>query len=516
MSMNAKKRLSINTLFNAISQFWMMGISIFLTPFIIHDLGNELFGYWVLFAVISGYCTLIDMGIGVSLVRFFSEYNTKKDIEGFNKILNTGFTFNLIVSLAFFVLIILSPQIMSIVNVSENFYKEVIIAFCLNLVAGIVANQFGAFQAIIAGLQRYDITNKIQLISSVPYIFGTVLVLYLNLGIIWLAVVNGICIIFQVVLYMKYAYKLKSGLTFRPLQFHMPTFRLLFGYGIKVKVSNLSDVFNFQLDNLLLGMMVGPLKVTTYEVGAKITRFVRSLSLWLLPAVVPASAELAAAKDYYRIQILYEKGSRYLFAMVIPTVTFTLLTSGLLIYTWLGPGYRESASLVIVLLLGYTANIMTGIGSMILRGIGKPQYEMRSKVITIVLNLSLSILLILKYGIWGAVIGTTLAMVIGSSYFFYLYHLHMAVPFLDLFKKGIYKPLLASLISGFAVFTLNRFLHYDSRIMAGIILFFDMFLFGGFYFIFLFILRFFDNEEKVFAKEFKRYLLNKTLPWLSS
>lgn len=514
--MNHKKRLSINTLFNAISQFWIMGISILLTPFILHRLGNELFGYWVLFGVISGYCTIIDMGIGVSLVRFFSEYHTKRDIEGFNKILNTGFTFNLIVSFVFFVLIILSPQIMSIVNVSEKFYREVIIAFCLNLIAGIIANQFGAFNAVISGLQRYDITNKIQLFSSIPYILGTVLVLHLNFGIIGLAVVNGICIIFQIILYIKYAYKLKDGLTFRPLQFHMPTFRLLFGYGTKVKVSTLSDTFNFQLDNLLLGIMVSPLKVTIYEIGAKITRFVRSLSLWLLPAIVPATAEMAAAKDYHKIQLLYEKGSRYLFVMVIPTFIFTLLTSHLLIYTWLGPGYSESASLAIVLLLGYVANIMTGIGSMILRGIGKPQYEMRSKVITIVLNLSLSVLLILKYGIWGAVIGTTVSMIIGSTYFFYLYHFHMAAPFLDLFKKGICKPLLASLISGFAVFSLNKFFHYDSRLTAGIFLLLDMLLFGGSYFIFLFILRFFENEEKIFAKEFKRHLLNKTMPWLSS
>lgn len=513
--MGIKRRLGINSLFNAVGQFWMTGVSLLLTPIIIHKLGNEIFGYWVIICVISGYYLLIDVGIGVSLVKFYSECNARGDNEGFNRILNTGFTFNLIVSMLFGIFLILSPQIMHIFKVPEKFYKEVFIALCVYLGAGIIGNQFGTFNAVIAGLQRYDIINKIQLALSIPYALATLFVLHFNMGIIGLAVVNGLWIICQAALNIIYAYKLKQGLVFRPLQFHKPTFKMLFSYGIRIKVSNLSDMINFQLDNLLLGAMLGPLKVTIYEIAAKITRFARSLSLWLLPAIVPASSELAAVDDYSRIQLLHEKGSKYLFALVMLTAVFTISASDLLIFTWLGPGYSQSASIAKVLLIGYTANVMTGIGSMIMRGIGKPQYEMRSKLVTIVLNVSLSFLLILKYGIWGAVVGTTLAMVIGSSYFFYLYHSHMAMSFRGAFTGVLIKPVLSSLVASLAVLTLQWTLTYDSRVVAGVILIIDILLFGSVYILFLYFFRFFDNEEIAFAKDFKSHLFNKAFSWAS-
>jgi peptidoglycan biosynthesis protein MviN/MurJ (putative lipid II flippase) len=77
-------------------------------------------------------------------------------------------------------------------------------------------------------------------------------------------------------------------------------------------------------------------------------------------------------------------------------------------------------------------------------GIGKVDLELKRGFLTIVLNLILSLILIMKFGFIGAAIGTGLSLVIGSVYFLWL--------FKKSFKKSsseILSPFLKPIIAGF-------------------------------------------------------------------
>src|SRR5580692_1665821 len=65
-------------------------IGVFLSPFILHRLGDAAFGIWVLIFSVTGYYGVFDLGIRSSVVRFVSKFSATKDIESLARVINTS------------------------------------------------------------------------------------------------------------------------------------------------------------------------------------------------------------------------------------------------------------------------------------------------------------------------------------------------------------------------------------------------------------------------------------------
>src|SRR5205085_7125930 len=65
-------------------------VGIFLSPFILHRLGDAAFGIWVLIFSITGYYGLFDLGIRSSVVRYVAQARATNDVEYANRVINTS------------------------------------------------------------------------------------------------------------------------------------------------------------------------------------------------------------------------------------------------------------------------------------------------------------------------------------------------------------------------------------------------------------------------------------------
>src|ERR1700675_2848002 len=65
-------------------------VGIFLSPFIVHRLGDAAFGIWVLIFSITGYYGLFDLGIRSSIVRYVSKYSATGEHEKLAHFVNTA------------------------------------------------------------------------------------------------------------------------------------------------------------------------------------------------------------------------------------------------------------------------------------------------------------------------------------------------------------------------------------------------------------------------------------------
>src|ERR1700746_976426 len=84
-----------------------ISVGFFLSPFILHHLGDEAFGIWVLIFSLTGYYGIFDFGIRSSIIRYVSKYTATQDVDEINALLSTAlFTyscvgiFSLLVTLA--------------------------------------------------------------------------------------------------------------------------------------------------------------------------------------------------------------------------------------------------------------------------------------------------------------------------------------------------------------------------------------------------------------------------------
>src|SRR5246500_3785706 len=86
--------LQIRALKNVVSNWAGLAVNIavgfFLSPFILHHLGDDAFGLWVLIFSLTGYYGLFDFGIRSSLIRYVSRSQAIGDREELTRIVSTS------------------------------------------------------------------------------------------------------------------------------------------------------------------------------------------------------------------------------------------------------------------------------------------------------------------------------------------------------------------------------------------------------------------------------------------
>src|SRR5213594_2463166 len=78
-----------------ISSSWLaLGLNIavgfFLAPYIIHRLGDDAYGLWVLIYSVTGSYGLFDLGIRSSVVRYVSKFNATDDRKELSRVISTS------------------------------------------------------------------------------------------------------------------------------------------------------------------------------------------------------------------------------------------------------------------------------------------------------------------------------------------------------------------------------------------------------------------------------------------
>lgn len=514
MHRQISQKIVTNTIYNTIGRFWGILVALVLTPYIIGHIGIDRYGIWAIVGVLTGYFGLLDFGIGTSFVKYIAEYYAKKDYEKINQVINTGFILYsifavLIITLGFF---IINP-LLNFFNIPKNLYDEALFVFILGIIIFAVSNALSVFGAIQSGLQRMDITNKVAIAISIPNIVGTIFFLEMGYGLPGLMVNNAIILAISSIVNIIIAFKILPELKFTPLLFSKEMFKKLFSFGYKLQISRFAQLISFQTDKLLITYFLSIGLVTFYQLGSSITQKMRSIPLLLVSALIPATSEIEVRKGKGSLNELYLRGSKYLIFVSTPLLFFVVTNASLIMLTWMGEGYWRAALVIQILALGYFSATVSGVASSMAVGVAKTEFEMKYGIFMSIINLFLSIILIIKIGFIGVVIGTTFSLILGSFFFLRIFNKYLGTPLND-FIKLFYKPVIACIVPTLIILLLNYgfwpMTASSGRFVNLSILGLNSMLFGGIYIAFILLNKYLDEYDKGLFKNkvpLLRYML---------
>jgi len=494
-----------NTLYNTIGKFWGILVVLFLTPYIVSRLGVERYGIWALLTSLVGYIGFLDLGVGGSYVRYIAEYYTQKDYSKVNQVVNTGFLFCL--GLAFILIplaLFFTEPLLTFLKLDPSAYPEIEFVFFWGVVIFSLSNATFVFGSVQTGLQRMDLTNIVAMALTIPYALGFILFLEFGYGLRGLMIHIGIMWMLNTVINFWIAKRILPGFSFNPFLFEGKMFVELFRFGIKLQISRLSQLVSFQVDKLLITYFLSVGMVTFYDLGAKITGSIRKLPLLLVSALVPASAEIFAKGDKEGLSRLYFRGSKYLFAASAPLFFFVVVCSEMLVRVWMGPGYDLASSVIRILSIGYFFNLIMRVASSLALGMGKPELEMKYGILTSILNFTLSLILIMKFGFYGVLVGTAFSLTLGSLYFFRLFHGYTKEPLGNLWR-WIRKPLAGAFLAAATLYLFNQLIdvvgltshRFTGLLFVGV----EFVIFLALYVLILIALNFWDEYDKNLFRE---------------
>jgi O-antigen/teichoic acid export membrane protein len=514
---NIGKKIIKNTIYNSIGRIWLMLVILLLTPYILHKLGVQVFAVWSLVFVVANYLGVLDFGIRTSFAKYIAEYHTRKDQDSINAVINCGIIFYLAFSLFIIGLaMILRGPIISLLKIPSPIHEESMFAILGMVLILSFNNIFIIFEAVLVGLQRMDVQNKIMIFASVFNVVGTFFFLEKGFGIRGLVINYGIVSFVILLLNIYFSYRLLPQIRIGLSWVDKKIFKILFNYGIKMQICNFADIIHLQADKIILSHFLGLNFVTFYELGQKAANGIRTLPILLLTALVPAVSELEASNNKEKLRELYERGSKYISLMVFPLILLSITIAPDLINLWVGDKFPLAVLSFQILVIGYVINVLTGMGSSVVRGIGKPEYETRYAVLTLVMQLVLSLTLVQLLGYKGVLVSVLITTVVAALYFLLTFHKLFKLDFKTFAKTTYVKPLVASLIA-FAItyglrYNFNGFIFLEGSWGYSISLVLKSLVFLVFFIILIAKARFLNvSDAQLFKLYLKPQFMNKIL-----
>lgn len=492
-----------NTLYNFLSQFAAFIAPLILTPFIIGKIGKENFGIYAVILGFTGTFGLLDFSLSTSFVKFISEYYNKKKFKELNSVLNTGILFYislsaLVVTAGYF----FSEPLLRIINIPDNLFDSGVIAFRISMISFFISNTFLIFTSVLISIQRMYIVSIAAFFATVFNIIFTIVFLLSGFGLIglmWSQLIT-VCIISFIPVY--YSFK------------HIPELRVGFGYpgkhafkdmgkfGIQMQLSKLATFASEKYDEILLSIFTSLSNVTYFNLAVKLGRFGRFIPMQVVNQVAPVAAEFKAKEENEKLIRLFSDITKYLNLISLPIIAYIFTFADLLLYTWMGVEYPLSVHITKILMVGQAVNlIFSAPGNSITPNIGIPKFQMFEGLIMLSINLIVSIILIINFGILGAAYGNTIAVIISSLYVFFVSSRFFKTGMLSLLYSVYLKPVIACLIAAVGsyflfVFVFTKFIIAANRSSGLMLIFLTGAVFFLIYFILILVFKYLNKNDK--------------------
>ena len=385
-----------------------MAVGFVLSPFIVHRLGNEAYGIWVLAISSIGYLGLLDLGMRSSVLRFVSKGHTRGDHGGASEAFSAALWVRLQISgvilLASAVLAYAFPLLFKVPAALAVSARWAVMIIGLNLA---VSMSMGVFGGVLSALNRYDIQTRVSLLQLGVRVTGVVLVLRSGRGIVSIALCELAAALVGNFLLVVSARRLYPQLQVMRKRPSRDVLRALWSYSMYAFMTSVAVQLVYQTDNLVVGTFVSASAVAFYSIGNSLCRYTDQFTGAMTMSFVPAASTFEAAGDVGKLRHLYQIGTRAMMALSLPIIATLLVRGRTFIGLWMGPQYQQrSGTVLIILAVAMIFSQANNTANAIAFGTERHKTTAKWALMEGVSNLALSITLVHFYGINGVAIGT--------------------------------------------------------------------------------------------------------------
>jgi O-antigen/teichoic acid export membrane protein len=409
---------------NVSAKYFAMGVELLLgvvmLPFNIVHLGASAYGLWILTASITTYFSILDMGYGVSLVKFAAECRARRDSERLNQIATTLFFVFACVGVAALgaatLLAFNLERLFKITPAQATTGRSVLLITSVYVAAGF---PFSVFGGIANGFQRNYLNGGISILTEIAVALANAAVLLAGYGLVELVVATTTIRLLSYVGYRMNAYRAFPGLEIRLEHFRMARLREVTGFSIFLLIIDLANRLNYATDTLVIGAFMSAAAIAIWAVAQRLSDMAFRLTDQLNGALFPVIVDSDAAGKGDRLRMLLLQGTRLSLAMVIPTVTGLCLLAQPLVMAWVGPNFAASVPVIYVLAGVVLFRVGAATATTTLKGAGRHQLLAACNVVIGLANLALSIALVRALGLVGVALGTLIPL--GAVSIFVIY-----------------------------------------------------------------------------------------------
>ena len=344
-----------NVLSNWTGYIVSVGITFFLSPFIVHHLGDSAYGVWVLLVSLTGYLGLLDLGVRGAVTRYVARFHTQTRHEDSSRIVSSALGIFVIAGMiAIFFSVVLAAFALRIFHIppAHQFAAGVVLPLVgITVALSLTGSVFGG---IVAGLQRFDLVNGIEIAISILRALATVLVLDAGKGIIALAAIQLGFAALRGLVYVYFSLRLYPELRVSLRLVNRQHLHMIFSFSLYSFMLQVSAYLILYTDAVVIGAFLPVSLVTFFSIAGNLVTYARGLTNGITTTMTPMASQLEASGKHSELQWVTLKGARYASALMLPIGVTFMLRGSTFIGLWMGPKYASlSGTVLLVLAIAY-------------------------------------------------------------------------------------------------------------------------------------------------------------------
>ena len=394
-------------------------------PFVLGAIGESEYGVYKTIGAMTATISVMELGLGGTMQKYIAQYRAQKEEKksyNFSAmcIIQAVVMAAVMVVVGVVLFFTLEPVYGNTFTASEMLRaKQIYIILVYYVVFHIFENVlFG----IISGYNRFIFTNSVKLVTLISKILVYIIILPIfknSLAIVLTMLFLEFVIIAAECVYVKFVLKHKIKLYL----WDKAVFKETFMYTILLFVQSIIIQFNGNVDNMVIGAVIGTSAVTIYSFAIQIfgmyEQCATSVSSVILPSVTNVIFGGAKPKDLENMVVKY---GRVQWAILGAALGGFICLGQDFFQLWLGKGFEDCYYLALILMIPVTFPLIVNTCLAILKAKNLLAFRTISLAYSVVINIILTVIGTRIWGYYAAAIGTAVSTIVGSVLSLNLYY----------------------------------------------------------------------------------------------
>ncbi|MGA2527531.1 MAG: oligosaccharide flippase family protein [Acidimicrobiales bacterium] len=382
------------------------------TAFVVHRLSHARFGILVLTTSIISYSNLLDLGIGITVMKMVAERAHAGPTDEITTIVRNAIAmFVAIGAVVFAVLLGMEPFVGGLFKVSgENLHLFQTTLAIAALGIG-VSFPSAIYTAVHQAHGDYRYMNVLGILTQALQVGVGMVLLLAGFGIVALVSLTAALNVVGFCAKIRHSRK-RFGVKVRQGKFSWAITRQMFSMSVWIFLMNFASHLIFSTDNIVVGAVIGTSAVASFQVALGPASTLQTAGDQFNMVSLTAAASLRAQGAMDDLRRLLLEATRLVAAVAMPGVVVFALWGRQLLALWVGRSFESSLSTLVVLSIGYLLAALEGAANQVVLALNRYRLISLLSLAEAAANLILSVILAKRMGILGVALGTTIPLTV--------------------------------------------------------------------------------------------------------
>ncbi len=422
---DAKKRLVLNTISNILNVGVTSLILLWLTPFLVRQLGVDVYGMYPLVADIALYIMILSGNYTTAFSRFISLAIEKNDMASGRTYFSTAVVSLFGINMVVLILVLGAAFFLSsLIHIPSGAQTDTAVFFVLMIASGLVDTFASPLWVSTFVTHKLYVQNISVVISRIGQLLAILVLFYLfdaSLTIVGVSRFGMFC--FQFIMALMFTRMFLPDLTLKIKAFSWPAFKEMGKMSYWITIDTIGSLFYLQSDLIIINLITHSGMVGLYAVVVQWVLFLRTLTPAISNAFSPIVIDFIAENKMPDLAFHTRRAIKFMgMILALPIGLLTGLSTPLLV-VWLDPSFAHLGPLMKLVVFPQIIFLAINPLYFINRGLNKVKIPALVTFAGGILNVIFSAGL-LKYSSWGlyaVAVATVLAFMLRSIAFTPIY-----------------------------------------------------------------------------------------------